>query len=198
MNPLQRALIRLQTDVRLLDLRWTLLGGLAVSVRAEPRTTRDVDIAVVVEGDHEAEQIVREFWSRGYRLKTPPLEHLDVGRMATVRFLAPGEDARGVVVDLLFASSGIESEVVAAADLLEVFPGVAAPVATTGHLLALKTLAGRDQDLADIQSLLHVADANDLQQAREALALISRRGFDRGKDLQVELARHLETAAKGP
>jgi len=108
-NPLQRALIRLQTDVRLLDLRWTLLGGLAVSVRAEPRTTRDVDIAVVVEGDHEAEQIVREFWSRGYRLKTPPLEHLDVGRMATVRFLAPGEDARGVVVDLLFASSGIES-----------------------------------------------------------------------------------------
>jgi hypothetical protein len=38
---------------------------------------------------------------------------------------------------------------------------------------------------------------DDLQQAREALELIADRGFHRGKDLKMELARVLELA-QGP
>jgi len=55
-----------------------------------------------------------------------------------------------VIVDLLFASSGIENEVVASADRLEVLPQLMVPVATTAHLIALKVLAGRNQDLTDL------------------------------------------------
>ncbi len=38
-----------------LGLRWALIGGLAVAVRAEPRFTRDVDLAVAVADDRELE-----------------------------------------------------------------------------------------------------------------------------------------------
>lgn len=72
------------------------------------------------------------------------LEQDYVKRLSGVRLERRGSD---VVVDLLFASSGIENEVVASADLLEVLPGLTVPVATTAHLIALKVLAGRSQDL---------------------------------------------------
>jgi hypothetical protein len=94
-------------------------------------------------------------------------------------------------VDLLFASSGVEEEVVAAAELREVVRGIYLPIATIGHLIALKVLAGRNKDKTDVQSLLQRASLEELQRARETLELIDRRGFHRGKDLQAELARML-------
>jgi hypothetical protein len=186
---LEAALIRLDTDCQALRLRWALVGGWAVSLRAEPRTTRDVDVTLAVTGDREAEQIAAALRHRGYRFRPDAvLEQTAVGRLATVRFLSPATP-EGCVVDLLFASSGIEPEVVAAASRLEVLPGFSVLVAQLGHLLALKVLAGRPQDLADIQSLLQYAGDRDLKLARESLELISRRGYDRGKDLLAEFAR---------
>lgn len=192
---LQEALIRLDVDLRALRLHWALLGGLAVSVRAEPRTTRDVDVAVAVSGDRQAEQTIISLRSRGYR-EFPSgavLERKDMDRMAGVRMLAPGEDDHGLVVDLLFASSGVEPEIIAEAEILEVFRGVAVPVIRRGHLLALKVLAGRPRDLEDARTLLRYMDLDEVQKARETLVLIDRRGFHRGKDLLVEMARLLDT-----
>lgn len=78
---------------------------------------------------------------------------------------------------------------VAAAETLEVMPGLFMPVARTGHLLALKVLAldlehpeRRPQDLGDIRELLRVADREEIQRARRGLDLISRRGFGRSPD----------------
>jgi hypothetical protein len=69
----------------------------------------------------------------------------------------------GGVVDLLFASSGIEPEIAAAADALDVVPGLAVPTARMGHLIALKVLARDDrtrpQDRVDLPALLQRADA---------------------------------------
>jgi hypothetical protein len=191
------ALIRLRTTLQKLEARWAVIGGLAVSARAEPRTTRDLDVSVAVGNDEEAEQLVREMWGQGYQMLTPPLEHLETARMATARLLVPGAEARGIVTDLLFASSGIEEEIVAAAEPLEVLQGVVVPVAMIGHLLALKVLAGRPQDLGDVDMLLRYADESDIQSAREALLLISRRGFDRGKELLAELSRAMRAASGG-
>jgi RimJ/RimL family protein N-acetyltransferase len=87
-----------------------------------------------------------------------------VKRLSGVRLERRGSD---VVVDLLFASSGIENEVVASADLLEVLPGLTVPVATTAHLIALKVLAGRSQDLTDLGYLIPAATPADLDDARE-------------------------------
>jgi len=186
---LEAALIRLDTDLQALGLRWALVGGWAVSLRGEPRTTRDLDVTVAVSSDRQAERIARDLLHRGYDfLPESVIEQTAVHRLATVRFLSPATP-EGCVVDLLFASSGIEPEVVAAASRLEVLPGLEVPVVQLGHLIALKVLAGRAQDIADLQSLRKYAEDRDLLLARESLDLISRRGYDRGKDLLAEFAR---------
>ena len=195
MQRLRAALIRLRSDLLASRAEWALIGRLAVSARAEPRTTRDLDVAVSVSGDAAAEAIVRFFLNHGYQVEDQ-LEHEDTGRLATMRFRVPGEEAGGVVADLLFASSGIEPELVAAAETLEVMPGLFMPVARTGHLLALKVLAldlehpeWRPQDLADIRELLRVADKEEVQRARHGLDLVTRRGFDRSRDDQPQELR---------
>lgn len=193
MIALERALIRLSGDLRALGVRWALVGGMAVSFRAEPRTTQDVDIAVTVSGDREAERIALDLKLRGYTPHEvqPFLESPD-GRLSTARLLAPSVAVLETVgVDLLFASSGIEAEIVAAAEVREVSLGLYVPVARIGHLIALKVLAGRDKDRTDARSLLQRAALEDLQLARESLDRVERQGLHRGKDLQAELARLL-------
>jgi hypothetical protein len=182
------ALVHVISDLEDLNQRWALVGGLAVSAWSEPRTTRDIDLVVAVERDRDAERLVRDLVARGYQ----PLEHLEqdaTGRLATVRLVVPGEGEGGVVVDLLFASSGLEPEIVVAAAPVEIAPGVTVPLARLSHLLALKVLAGRFQDLTDLQNLLAQATPADLQNARESLLLISDRGFNRQKDLLAEFSR---------
>jgi len=195
---LQRALRRLSRDLNDLGERWALVGGLAVSARAEPRTTRDVDVAVAVPGDRDAEGLVMRLVSRGYRVFCQ-LEHTDAGRLAGMRLFSPEGGDSGLIVDLLFASSGIEKEVVEAAQDLELTPGWSVPVARTGHLLALKVLASqpehpeaRPQDIPDALALLRVADEEELRRARESLAVIEDRGYARGKNLEERLEALLQ------
>jgi hypothetical protein len=171
--------------------RYALIGGLAVSARTEPRFTRDVDWAVAVRNDAEAESVVHSLVQAGYSILMT-VEQDETHRLATVRLLPPGEPQTGIVADLLFASSGIEPELVAAADALEILPGVVVPVAKVGHLIALKVLSvapSRPQDSADLRALVTVAEVSDLELARQALALIEARGFARGKMLVAEFAR---------
>ena len=86
----------------------------------------------------------------------------------------------GLRLDLLFSLSGIESEVARAAERLELLPGLVLPVATIGHLLALKLLAaqapGREHDARDLRALAAVATAEDSTTARQALRLLETRG----------------------
>lgn len=109
-----------------------------------------------------------------------------VGRLATVR-LALHSDAEGPVLDLLFASSGIEHEIVAEAGPIELLPGLTVKVASLAHLIALKVLSRDDerrpQDLVDLRALLRMATLDDVSRAREALGVITARGYQRGREL---------------
>ncbi len=192
-TPLTRveaALARAARDLDELGRRWALLGGLAVSARSEPRFTRDADLAVMVTDDRDAERLALSLQNRGYCVVSA-VEQEATGRLATVRLAPPGETERGVVVDLLFASSGIEPEIVPAAEPLEILPGLRVPVAQLGHLLALKVLARDDrtrpQDRSDINALLSNADATAVTLARDALRLVTDRGFNPGRDLLADL-----------
>ena len=95
------------------------------------------------------------------------------------------------VIDLLFASSGIEPEVVADAEPIELLPDLTMGVARTGHLLALKVLSrddvSRPQHLVDLRALLGVASPAELGRARDSLALIAARGYHRGRELMSEI-----------
>ena len=70
------------------------------------------------------------------------------------------------------------------------------PVASIGHLIALKVLAGRHQDLTDLGYLIYGASDADLSEARAAVAMIQERGFNRGQDLPEELAAIICQARK--
>jgi predicted nucleotidyltransferase len=170
--------------------RWALIGGLAISVWTEPRFTRDVDIAVAVANDDDAESLTRRFLAVGYEV-VASVEQEVVGRLATVR-LRPMDAGDGdPVLDLLFASSGIEHEIVADADIVEVVPGLELPVARAGHLVALKLLSeadSRPQDAADLAAIRQHLSSEELERARGAVRLIAERGYNRGRDLVEDLA----------
>ncbi len=192
------ALPRLITDLDVLGVRWALVGGLAVSARSEPRTTRDVDIVVAVSDDAGAERVVLALRRRGYRDAGVMLEHEVTGRLATMRMVAPHPRDDGTVVDLIFASTGIEQEIVATASPIEVLPEVIVHVASLPHLLAMKVLAGRMQDAADFAALFRRASDRDLAQARAALALVTERRTNRQKDLALEFERLCAAARREP
>jgi len=175
--------------------RWAVIGGLAVAFRAEPRFTKDVDVAVAVADDDEAEGIVNRLQVRGYALASL-VEQDYVNRLATARLVKPKAGTSSAFIDLLFANSGIEDEVVRRADRLEVLPDVFMPVASIGHLIALKVLAGRHQDLTDLGYLISGASEADLDEARTAVAIIQARGFNRGLHLAEDLAAIISQARK--
>ena len=142
MTSLEATLRQICSDLSEAGAAFALIGGLAVSVRTEPRFTRDADIAVAVPSDAEAERLIQDLRARGHAIRAG-VEQDALGRLATVR-LVRSREPDTPVVDLLFASSGIESELVAEADLIEVLPELHVPVASTAHLIALKVLARDD------------------------------------------------------
>lgn len=170
-----------------LDVRYAVIGGLAVSERTVPRLTVDVDLAVAVVDDDAAEALGVALQRRGFRVLAA-LEHERSQRLATLRLTPPGID--DVIVDVMMASTGIEPEVVGAATPATVFPNVVVPVARAGHLVAMKLLSvreGRAKDRMDLDSLREVVDDEEIGLAREAVRLITERGFDRGRDLAAAL-----------
>jgi hypothetical protein len=172
-----------------LGVDFALIGGLAVGARSEPRFTRDVDLAISVKDDREAEHLLFSLTSRGYAVDTV-LEQRTTGRLATARLRHRGDP--GVFVDLLFSSSGIEPELVAAAERVAYRRGTELPVARVGYLIALKVLSESEerlQDRIDLRGLAAVATAEDWSTAEAAVRLIRARGYHRGRALRKRLRR---------
>ena len=180
------ALAAICRDLVRLGCRFALVGGLAVSVRAEVRFTRDVDIVVAVADDSEAESLTYDLRSVGYSA-VASVEHETRHRLSTVRLMSPS----GVKVDLLFASSGIEGEIVDSATPIDFEGAGSVPVANAEELLAMKVLSMTDtrlQDRIDAQRLLQLTPKIDLARVREHLARITGRGYAREQDLEAKLA----------
>lgn len=176
---LTAALLEVASDLTFLGRRFALVGGLAVSVRAEIRFTRDVDLAVAVMDDADAEQLIFALQELAYQVRAT-VEQEATGRLATIRLLSPAN----VKVDLLFASSGIEAETIARAEWIEQGEGKL-PVARAEELVSMKVLSAdeqRLQDTLDFRSLVSVGVV-DLDVVRANLKLIEKRGFARREDL---------------
>jgi Nucleotidyl transferase AbiEii toxin, Type IV TA system len=170
---------------------FALIGGLAVSVRGEVRFTRDVDLAVVVQDDADAETLIFQLRDAGMRV-VATVEHQTQHRLATARL----ESKSGIVVDLMFASTGIEAEIVGRATPLQVGALDALAVARAEELLAMKVLSerpDRPQDAMDIRGLLAFVPELDLAAVRDNLALIESRGYAREQDLKAKLDTLLDT-----
>lgn len=173
------ALARIRRSLDALDVPFAIVGGIAVSVRAEVRATRDLDLAVALE-QQRLEEVVHTLRGEGYWFDGE-FENMVTGETATIRLLADG-----MLIDLLAASSGVEAEIVANATIVDLEPVGRVAVATAADLLALKTLAwseARPQDLLDARALLRTNPDIDLDRTRWLLRLIAARGCERGVDL---------------
>lgn len=192
MNPLEGLLLQISKQLEARHQGWALIGGLAVSVRSEPRFTRDLDIAVAVAEDSAAEALVHALIAAGFRA-VATIEQEATHRLATVRLIPAGDRPQGLMLDLLFASSGIEAEICAEAEPLQVFPNCIIPVARVHHLIVLKALARDDrtrpQDVADLRQLITVASETDLAAACDAARLVEKRGFNRSRNLEEAVTR---------
>jgi hypothetical protein len=104
---------------------------------------------------------------------------------------APNPVTDAAATALLFASSGIERELAAAATAID-----DVPVGGVGHLLALKVLSeseSRLQDRIDLRVLAKVATEEDWRTAEAMVTLIKKRGFHRGRALSTRLRRWRRT-----
>jgi predicted nucleotidyltransferase len=173
---------------------FALVGGLAVSVRAEVRFTQDVDIAVAVDSDDDAERLVFDLGRAGYS-PIASVEHETQKRLATIRLASPS----GITVDLMLASCGIEREVIDRAPVVPL-PGVGSiRIARAEELLAMKVLSMTERRLQDRLDALNLVLFNPglrLDDVRDSLALITERGFDRGQDLAAKLDEVLRLGAQ--
>src|ERR1022692_4300934 len=88
MQSVDAVLRQAAADLDAIGARWAVIGGLAVAFRAEPRFSKDVDLAVAVADDAEAEGIVNRLQVRGYALASL-VEQDYVSRLATARLVRP-------------------------------------------------------------------------------------------------------------
>lgn len=96
---LESTLRAVSSDLTECGAAFALVGGLAVSVRTEPRFTRGADLAVALSGDAAAEGLINRLREYGYSVAAV-LEQAAVGRLATVRLERP-DAGQAPVVDLL-------------------------------------------------------------------------------------------------
>ena len=177
-------------DLNRLEVRWALVGALAYSVHGEPRTTKDIDVAIAVSNAEEPEKIADSLIEAGYSNKQL-LMHTSPTHRLGFRVLVPTTKDYSIPLDLLYSSSGIESEIVEAAETIELLPALFLPVASLSHVLAMKIVSQNDadrlRDKADVQQLLLRATPEEIDKTREALELIAQRGFGLEKNLTEEL-----------
>ncbi len=185
-DSIELALAAAVANLRQANRRFALVGGLAVSVRAEVRFTRDVDLAVQVENDADAESLIFDLKAAGYR-PVAMVEHEQQHRLSTVRLMSPSQ----IKIDLLFASCGIEAEIVDRSTIIPLPQAGDVPIAEAEELLAMKILSmteRRLQDRIDAMQLIACNPTIDLSRVKQNLRDIRERGFDRGEDLEGKLA----------
>ena len=131
-------------------------GGLAVSYWGHPRSTQDIDLAVIVSDELDFESGLRQanlIPAKGGRI-------VDLGFVRVSQWTVTFEEEYiDCEIDFLISNSSYHQEAIGRAIRCE-FPGVTRPlrVLSCEDLLVFKAASGRLIDLADIKTLvaLHV------------------------------------------
>lgn len=142
--------------------RYILVGGLAVVLHGHLRATGDVDLIIDLE-NNEVEKTLSALEAAGFRpyAPVPAREFADPEKRAAwvrdkgmlVFSLRP---ETGVPMVDLFLEHPIPFDQLWARSVLTTLRGVKVRVASIKDLMALKRMAGRPEDLADIEALTEI------------------------------------------
>jgi hypothetical protein len=148
-NPTMTLFDELRSIVRALDgagVEYALAGGLAVAVWGAPRATKDIDLLIQPDTLPRAMAAAREC---GFTLEALPFEFKDGTSLQRVNKV----DAQGnlVTVDFILVDRNLAPAWAGRARL----PFAGSDIVVVGReaLIAMKALAARPQDIADIQNL---------------------------------------------
>lgn len=128
------------------EVRYLIVGGFAVMKYSEPRYTKDLDVWVEVSPENAAKVFaaLREFGA--------PLDGITEQDFSEGGFYQMGRPPGRI--DVMMSLDGVEFEAAWENRAPAVFRGVPVNFIGRGDLLHNKQLAGRHQDLADIEKIL--------------------------------------------
>ena len=143
------------------QVRYLVVGGLAVNAHGFVRLTRDVDIVLALDPTN-ASKGLNTLLAIGYRMAIPatPEEFADAAtredwrrskKMIVLKLWS--DEHRRTPVDIFVYEPFDFAAESKAAIILDIYPGLPAPVVSLEALLQMKRVANRPQDLIDIEEL---------------------------------------------
>lgn len=128
------------------DISYVLIGGIAVQHWSEPRFTRNIDATVIVQPGKEEEALAVLT-----SIFTPRIP--DYIQFALKYRVIPLTSSQGVDLYISFGLPGYE-ETVLDRSVEVVIAGEAFPICSAEDLIIHKMVAGRPQDISDVQGVL--------------------------------------------
>lgn len=126
---------------------YAIIGGIALQRWGEPRFTRDVDITILANLDGE-KAVLQKILSIFSPRISDALQFALKNRVCLVR------SKNGCEIDISLGIPGYEEEVVKRAVECDLGEGYMVRICSAEDLIIHKALAGRPQDLADIESII--------------------------------------------
>jgi len=128
------------------NIRYVLIGGIAVQHWSEPRFTRDIDATVVVQPGKEEDALA--VLTSVFTPRIP-----DFIQFALQYRVIPLTSSQGVDLDISFGLPGYE-ETVMERSVRVVIAGGIFPICSAEDLIIHKMVAGRPQDTSDVQGVI--------------------------------------------
>jgi hypothetical protein len=134
------------------NIKFCLIGGLAVGILAKPRATEDIDLLVLISREDE-ETIAKLFRDHFKVIQDHDLmqfEKATIWRMIVEDTFTT--ESGFVIIDMVFADNEIYREAVMDVITIQI-DNVDIPLVKPENLIAIKKLSNRPQDLIDIEEL---------------------------------------------
>lgn len=147
-------------------VRWYLFGAQAAILYGSARLTADVDVTVAL-GTTSVPELVALLQRRRFQARV----RLDERFIAASRVLPLTHTPSGIPVDVVLAGPGLEEIVLGRVRKVRVGSAIF-PVISPEDLIVLKLLAGRPQDLSDVQAVLAGGERIDAASIRTTLAMV--------------------------
>ena len=149
MNEQEAAAWEVHQFFQSLGLPYAVIGGMAVQWWGEPRMTKDVDLTVVAPLDQPSSVLVRQVLDHfPARIENA----LEFARRSRVILITA---SNGCPLDISLGLPGYEDEVMHRAVEFELEPGKAVRVCSAEDLIIHKAIAGRPQDVRDIEGIVY-------------------------------------------
>ncbi len=147
MNPQFNAIWEVHKFFTRQKIPYVFIGGIALQWWGEPRFTRDVDVTILVEPGKE-EAVLKKIFSV-FRPRIP-----DAFEFALKNRVCLVQSKQGYEIDISLGIPGYEEEIMNRAVECKLGKNKYVRICSAEDLIIHKAVAGRPQDLSDIESII--------------------------------------------